>query len=577
MNADNKDGRPKYHDFYLWHLVKLNLVQEIDAETTENTPASNGTSSSSYRPIGDYWKKAARNDPVTVAIIDTGVDVFHPNLEENCLVQVDFGPSAHGVVYLPPLKSLRRLEALGADFGKVAPSEQRTLLTAAANELKDLCCQQGIDADQTMRVLRRLGKTSDASEKDQIRDDELPALANDLLRASQAGKVRPYAAMTEKSKGTDESSNCEDGQARKRPPPSLPDIDKFEDNLSPEALDVLQKLLGQVHDREVLELDDPSTFFGSHATSCAGLIAGHPPKRTQTESPRPGPIPYYGVNPWAKILPIATPYSHELLPVLRALLWAYARDAQIIFMPRALPDPVARMEVMKGSPYTTRIDAEPDKDKSDNPRPGDQAVYDRLRIHKEILEALLKFISAKRYVILAAGNDGMANGLSYPTNLILEEGFENLIVVGAKNKADEYSAYTNGYGDNLSGKLFWMLSDDAEALDETRFSINEKSFYGADYDYTSLVREMKNTFNPWSILALDVRGSYGRTARPGPEEPIGDRGHDASSLYTLFSGTSAASSLFAGLTSLLIQTGEVEVPPDLGELRKSIKTFYSNV
>ncbi|TCO70279.1 S8 family serine peptidase [Rhodovulum euryhalinum] len=562
-------------DFYLWHLVELGLLAVvIDGMETRAEGATSpvGAPAAAHEADQDgkriayvptpLWERAAKaaeerkkngRTPVTVALIDTGVDTGHPNLERNCIEQVDFGPDVNGVTYSPPtaaLDALRRCHEAG-EYG----ADWAELARRALDEVFDLYGRQGVDAQGAIFAsfeLQKIGPTGAPPDK---------GLVEKLLGL-------PKAPVTQARPNDGQINEIRDMLAGL----DLTDIpDRYQMAV---VMTERDRLVADMRPATELKLPDPSRYFGSHGTACAGLVAGHPP--ADVDPVTPGPIPYFGVNPFCKIRSYATPYSHELLPVIRALIAAYVSKAEVIYIPRGLPDPAARAEMVEISGNGTRIDrplvTAPDEvfvqDK-------DQALLSRLMAQKAIFEALLKMISSKRLVILAAGNDGLANDLSYPARLINEDGFGNLVVVGARNRSGRFAAYTNGDGDGLKDKIFWMLSDDGEALDQRHYSIDRRGFYGTDFDYDTIAPGRDNTFNPWSLLSLDVRGSYGRAATPGPEEPVGGKGTELSEIYTLFSGTSAASALVAGLASLAILLDKVRADkPDPASLRDYIRQHH---
>jgi subtilisin family serine protease len=324
---------------------------------------------------------------------------------------------------------------------------------------------------------------------------------------------------------------------------------------------------------ETLALDDPSRFFGAHGTACAGLIAGQPSE--ERIDGVPSTIDYYGVNPYCELIPIATPYSHEVLPVINALIYAWLQGADVIHMPRGLPDVAARSEVLKDNPQSNRIDQASD----DTLVPDDQASLVRLKREAQLLEALLSALSKEVYVVLSAGNDGYAGKVSYPAkNLLAGQGpaanphiSDTVVVVGAKNQRGEFSSYTNGAG--IAGQLLFMPSDDDFAIDQDRLSMDVTSREASDYNYEPhIMAGRTSTHAPWSVLTTDVRGSYGYAVGTAEDPPIGHKGLEMGAMYTLFGGTSAASSIVAGLISLLIQDGKIaKKPMTLGNLKAAMQ------
>jgi len=82
------------------------------------------------------------------------------------------------------------------------------------------------------------------------------------------------------------------------------------------------------------DLQDPSKRFSAHGTSTAGLVAAEPvaaDPATEAANARayPTKLNYCGVNPLARIIPINTVYSASYAPVIMALLYAVAQNADV--------------------------------------------------------------------------------------------------------------------------------------------------------------------------------------------------------------------------------------------------------
>lgn len=320
---------------------------------------------------------------------------------------------------------------------------------------------------------------------------------------------------------------------------------------------------------EVIATDDPSEYFGTHGTGCAGLICARPAP-DPTDAHGQSLPPYCGVNPAAQLLSYATPYSHEILPVIAALARAFLSGAEVIVMPRGVPNPDQRAARLAGSPYRTRIDTPP----GDHPPPlraGDHADFAKLTRHWALLIALMRFIAARRYLVLAAGNDGFADRLSEPAQSLRDD--PHVVITGALNDRGRVSSYSN-----QAGGMLYMLSDDGFALDDRHFAVDPRSYRGTDYDYSAMTGA-ENSYSPWGILSLDPRGSYGAAPGAHDDPPWGDEPLEAGSLYALFSGTSAASALMAGLVSLLLQSGRLPAGQVLtrADLGGALRGFYPRV
>ncbi|WP_227269716.1 S8 family serine peptidase [Roseobacter weihaiensis] len=311
---------------------------------------------------------------------------------------------------------------------------------------------------------------------------------------------------------------------------------------------------------EVLPVDDPSRYFGAHGTACAGLVGGRPKL-----VPQEGILQYYGANPFCRIVPITTPYSHEIRPMIHALIYAYLQGAEVIYIPRGMPDYDALTDRAALSPRKTRILNDPvtmaaPLDTAYVPVEGDLAVKERLLKDKTIFETLLQGISTIRYVVLAAGNDGRPDAVSYPAAV---SGFATdamPIVVTAQNAAGLPSSYANGA--DFADALLDMPSDDGFAIDQERLALNPRERETRDYNYLPHLGDQEtSTFSYWGVLSLDVRGSYGYAVGLRPDPPDLDDDEATEGLYTIFGGTSAASAIAAGLVSLLVQNGKLAPTP----------------
>lgn len=328
-------------------------------------------------------------------------------------------------------------------------------------------------------------------------------------------------------------------------------------------------LKGINEERRVLSLRDPSRYCGAHGTATAGLIGGRPPEKREA-----GAIAYYGVNPWCRILPIATPYSHELLPVIHGLIYAFCAGADVIHLPRGIANPNERAAFLKDSPYTTRIDSAPLARLPDSMK-ADQAALSVLVAQQVILESLLTFLAGNVYLVLTAGNDGLSDVLSYPAAAFVsngEAGTQQAIIVGAKNANGVVSAYSNGAKISEENVILsYMPSNDSFAFDETHHSIDLRSLFWLP---AAAIPKEPATYSPWGILSTDVRGGYGYAAGLADELPDDDDDEGPGALYTSFGGTSAASALMAGMISLLLQTGGLKEKLNAAGLRALMRRYY---
>jgi len=514
--------------FYLWHLVETGILTPKDGDWEA--------------PLWAAAKDAADTDDekiVRVAIIDSGVDMGHPNLTPNLLQpQIDFQTRLNGAVYdpvTPLVEGIRNvLEPVDPESDKAA-----SLVADAIEQLKQ-------EADGIIPLAA------------------LEQLASDVANAADAAARK---SAVEAFVGA-----LPDPPKPAFPFPTTAEADALIDQLGLGAVanDVKAMAATIIGGVETIELQDPSRFFGAHGTASAGIIGGHPPEGDPDPDPFFSAMPYYGANPYCQLLSFATPYSHEIRPCIHALIAAFISGAEVILIPRGLPDMVQRNALQLTKSRMTRIDDPAD---ATHIVPEDLAQNAKLVADGELFDALLAAISRYRYVVLAAGNDGIPGEVAYPANRQMQGTVEaqQAVVVGSINHNGRPSAYTNGSGPQIADKLLFMVSDDSFALDRDRASIDTRTRDGTDFDYTPHYPPgAENTFSPWAPLSLDVRGSYGYAASSNIDPPESDTGIDRGSLYTLFGGTSAASALAAGTIALLIQAGKLsaDTPAKLSEIKQ---------
>ncbi|WP_299212011.1 S8 family serine peptidase [uncultured Tateyamaria sp.] len=502
---------------YLWHLGF-----EKDGQT--ETPLA-------LEGIEDVWEGARGKDAVTVAIIDTGIDTDHPNLCGAVTEpQIDFGPSLNGVIYKPrerPLRDLREALLAGETISKDTLRKVRDAIKTRREKTNRSKRLKALDAE-----IKRLGSRTELTKDDNI------ALYKELFE-----REPPKDKAESRTKGVRSLG------------------DNLSEDLQSEWYTIVKALMAP---SEKLKMDDPSSYFGAHGTACAGLVGARAPK----PGGRVGPIPYFGVNPFCKIRSYATPYSHEFLPIIHALIDVLLSDAEVVLIPRGVPNMDALSHFAQKSGHTTRITTNRGERTLQF---DDQAQFDKLKKHQAILEGLLKLTASRKYLVLAAGNDGLPDEFSYPAQALKDDC--NVFIVGARNSLGHCSAYTNG---KMSDKTLWMLSDDSVMFDNDTWSLDERSFVGSDFSYDPHMSQQhkKNTYDPWGIMSLDVRGNYGYSAG-GHEDPrYGDEDLETRGLYSIFGGTSAASSLMAGLIALLVQAEEIEPTPEKAKAVVAIKQFY---
>ncbi|WP_386682057.1 S8 family serine peptidase [Loktanella sp. R86503] len=495
--------------FYLWHLEHLGLI----------TRTTGGWAS----PL---WDAAQDADPVTVAIIDSGLDPLHPNLRDALSgPQIDFGPTGTGAVYRDAGKGVADLrQALATSQGDL-----KALVTDALADLAAHVAGHGINLGQLEQL------------HDAVQGADNPTAAAQAF--ADAIGVQPAAR-----------------------PAVVPDFGDIAGKIA--ALDLgadhnaaLTAIAGQMAGGFAqIDLPDPASYFGAHGTACAGLVGGRPPRgHSHTFF---SALPYFGVNPFCTIASYATPYSHEIRPVIAALLAAYLGGAQVILMPRGLPDVATRASLPPSPRRLTRIEHH-DSSRPETLVHDDQASLPALMQDQTLIEALLLAIAKRRYLILAAGNEGQRHTLAYPATVA---GLvDQAVVVAAVTRAGQRASYSSGTPEPAA--LLHMPSDDAEVLNRDDQRIDIGSFDGSDYNIGGRdTKGLMSGYTPWAPLSLDVRGAYGFAASAQRDVPDYDDGVDIASLYTLFGGTSAAAAQAAGLISLLVQTGRLPATPAGGAM-----------
>jgi len=356
---------------------------------------------------------------------------------------------------------------------------------------------------------------------------------------------------------------------------------------SSKALRDAIKLIQDPPHQTIELLPNPSKNFSAHGTACTGLIAGRPSKFWQesqimkleyhktmigdagflpTEAAEaaepaeakvnPFEMMYYGVSPNSQVIPINTSYDQEYWSVIMGLLWAVRQGAKVVLIPRSLPDHIVDGPTPPVGPRLTRIQGSR-----------------RLAAHKRFFEQLLASISEKVPVIVAAGNDG-PGPLQYPARLVTD--LPNLIVVGAVTSRGLRASYSSGEMDDATnGVTIYAPSDDAEIMSADFQRYDEKTWRGRSIKLgTSSGKE--NDYSPFGVLTTDIPGEFGysgdeRSSYREELQKINDASNEgtelfqsqsrtatvpasdnlASGLYTSFGGTSAASSIVAGVASLL--------------------------
>ncbi len=284
-------------------------------------------------------------------------------------------------------------------------------------------------------------------------------------------------------------------------------------------------------------------LFMTHGTACAGLIAG---KFTEPPVPKSNPgvsvedietearIPYKGVDPNSKIVPIATSLEPDPKQLIKAVLYAYGIGADVILIPRGIS---TNWSKKNGKQRNSEDDG---LEKPD------------LKPYWQALEAFLISVSRLIPIICAAGNSGEST-LAYPASLAGKGGGANgVIAVGSLSYYNYRSSYSN-YGEGLT---VVAPSDDAEVLNRHQLRINLASRQSYFHDYRSMNTVPHIQYSYQAILALDVPGSPGYSggsqAHPDDDHPANELFDSSIGSLALFGGTSAASAIASGAASLIV-------------------------
>lgn len=324
--------------------------------------------------------------------------------------------------------------------------------------------------------------------------------------------------------------------------------------------------------------------FASHGTAVAGLVVGEPAAELtgagtgpgdvsilhdNTVEPIPGAnrnlLPYFGVDPFSQLVSIKTAFEQDPNHFIAAFLYAWKCGADVILLPRGLPDPVRGRLVPKPEL----------EDDLDDPRNWERAdLYARLdeatppgselqphavgkRAPSETawstLEKLIIAISKQVPVICAAGNDGESQ-LIYPAKLAAPE--NGIVAVGAVT----LRGYRSGYSNYGTGLTLVAPSDDGEVynrhqmrIDRTDPVIDEHFFYKGN--------GVEIPYSEFSLLTTDVPGALGYVEGAEPYSLIApplENSGIGGGYYTSFGGTSGAAALVAGVAALLARANKAK-------------------
>lgn len=277
----------------------------------------------------------------------------------------------------------------------------------------------------------------------------------------------------------------------------------------------------------------PKTF-GTHGTAVSGLIGGRPAraklcqpaffgKRHEPLKETVIELPFCGINPFCRIVPVSLTAAPYASMVRGALEYALAIDAEVVVIAAA---------------WAENNDRERDPDGWDE------------------VDRLLVRLSENAEVLCAAGNQATKH-LVYPAS---ESGKDSGPWAVTACRAD---GTTLNYAPelDLGRRMIKTLSSEVDRYDREEELFDPWTKH--DKDLEKPIGNPEN-YPVQEIISLDVPGPQGYNPSPYDHTPNGkygeaDEHYEIGSLYCRFSGTSAATAIAAGLISLSMQD---DIPPD---------------
>lgn len=327
----------------------------------------------------------------------------------------------------------------------------------------------------------------------------------------------------------------------------------------------------------VRRLIDPESLFASHGTACAGLIVGEPAAvaRGSEESAPPeaifapdGPdatptrnrnvLPYFGADPFSRLISIRTSFESDPLQFIAAFLYAYQQRADVIVLPRGIPDP-KRARMHPKNELKADLEHYRNRDAADlfariavatdgPPELDPNATQEGANPQRlwRILKRLIIAISRKIPIVCAAGNSGESQ-LIYPANLAADN--NGIIAVGAVTPEGFRSGYSN-YGEGLT---LVAPSDDGEVFNRHQLRIDRLSPFAVRHAYLpGHLKEYRYSY--FGLLTTDLPGCFGYDGGADPWSsllPFKANPGIGGGYYTTFGGTSGAASLIGGICALV--------------------------
>ncbi|WP_160115974.1 S8 family serine peptidase [Candidatus Halocynthiibacter alkanivorans] len=302
---------------------------------------------------------------------------------------------------------------------------------------------------------------------------------------------------------------------------------------------------------------DVEGLFASHGTAVSGLIVGGPEICNDSEKqPTPGVLPYFGVDPFSRLVSVRTGFDNDPLQFVAALLYAWAQSPDVIVLPRGLPDPDAsaispkedfKAELESWSNHEAadllhRIDVLSENTSEIDTASAQHSITgQRLwRVVRSLFIAISKHIP----IVCAAGNDGESQ-LNYPASLANRE--NGIIAVGALS-ANGYRAGYSNYGEGLT---LVAPSDDMEVFNRHQLRGTKSQLKKSDY--LMPVDAQQISYSQKALLSTDIAGAFGYDTGglSADDHWNGADKTEKVGLYTQFGGTSGACALVGGVIALI--------------------------
>jgi subtilisin family serine protease len=313
-------------------------------------------------------------------------------------------------------------------------------------------------------------------------------------------------------------------------------------------------------------LAEPEELIGAHGTACAGLLVGHPglvagqgPVRIggAGASANPNVLPYFGVDPWSRLISIRTGFDEDALQFIAAFLYALACGVHAIVLPRGLPDPrLSRLDPLPefaapGEGWNTRatdylIARRGVAAEGRDPTASETSNGYEPERPWNVLRAVVIAVSKEIPIFCAAGNDGESQ-LIYPANLAASD--NGIVAVGAVTPEGYRAGYSN-YGEKLT---LVMPSDDYEVLNRHQARIDRTDPMVGMHDFDAIGAATTVPYCPLELITTDLPGAFGYDRGEAPWSALADPQTNpgiGGGYYTAFGGTSGACCLAGGLALL---------------------------